>query len=139
MTFLEHPTAISPFILSVGVGVFSPTNTEFARIPGDGIRSEKYQSAETACALEWGGEWLLIAVAAFELLVSVKHRATGGSIPPGSEGQMNSFHNAKLLCGSMFTCCQMATSSWVGRASLLSLGVWCASPCPNAHPVSIAD
>jgi hypothetical protein len=42
------------------------------------------------------------------------------------------FHNAKLMVGSALKRCHFLMSCWVVRAILLSLGVWCAYPQPNA-------
>jgi hypothetical protein len=41
-------------------------------------------------------------------------------------------HNAKLTAGSVLERCHCLMSSWVVRATLLSLGGWSAYPQPNA-------
>lgn len=78
-----------------------------------------------------GGEWLLILGGLFDLLVCLK--GIGGSNPPERRVYMGLYRNAKGIFGRFLQKVDQMMSRWVVRAFLLSLGIWCAYPQPNAH------
>jgi len=86
----------------------------------------EYNSTGVAKVHRSAGEWLLIIVGFYDLMICVK--SSGGSNPPESVVRMAENHNAKRMAGRFLASFYGLMSSWSVKAALLSLSVWCAHP-----------